>query len=95
MALNLPVREQGNGSGYLQLGCLDGFWDVVWGWLGCRECGGTGKEDVSFGCVAVGWGRDRAQPQPAELSTALLFIPVEFGLLWDGRCRICQFDSSK
>lgn len=39
----------GNGSGCLQLRCLGGFWDVVWGWLGCNECGGTGKGDVSLG----------------------------------------------
>lgn len=56
------VREQGNGSGHFQLGCLGGFWDVVWDWLGCKEWAGTGKEDESFGCVAVGWGREMAQP---------------------------------
>lgn len=87
------VREQGHGSGYLQLGCLGGFWDVVWDWLGCKEWGGTGKGDVSFGCVAVGWGREVAQPQPAELSTAV--IPAELGLVWDVRCRICQLDLSQ
>lgn len=85
------VREQGNGSGSLQLGCLGGFWDVMWGWLGCKECGGTGKGDVSFGWGAVGW--EMAQLQPAELSTAV--IPEELGLVWDVRCGICQLDLSQ
>lgn len=78
---------------------LDTFsWDV-WGsfgmWCGAGWAVGSmvAQGDVSFGCVAVGWGREMAQLQAAELSTAI--IPVELGLVWDVRCRICQLDLSQ